>query len=263
MIGGKGWLAALVSLALVAGCQQAGDKAGHEQPAADIGGGLPDADTRGLDEALLNAHDANGGLGDGNSPGADGGGAGPDGASFRDYENYIPTEPMKAAHEEMTLKLADRLISRCLRATGQGGLNACMHERLLAGFDATGKAKQHCTEQIGQEVDALCIMVGSAGYQIAEKIGADAVAEFDWSNPSQSAEEAMRKLVLQKIRECLGGGSASDPSECITARITTALDLTEGDVSPCNSLRDEDREFGRCLGDAFSLKFVELGIARM
>lgn len=177
---------------------------------------------------------------------------------------YTPTAPFRAKHDALALKLSDRLMARCLR--GHGKLHerdACVHDRFLAGFDTSGLAKAHCPRREDIEAEVKCIMVGAIGYRLAQKVGADEVAAFDWNEPEQSTNQALMQLVLQQVRDCLNTGAASDPQSCLVQRVTRALDLTEEDVDPCDVLSDDDREFGRCIGDAFTHKYVSAALTRM
>jgi hypothetical protein len=250
-----GWIRSLLAGCCVAlacaGCQQVGStkntSAASESLAAQ--------DTDGLAEALMNAHSATSAAKVVN-PDSDIDGTG-------EADTYTQSEPFKADEDRLRLELMDRLLSACIGATDQEGLVACYHERLLAGFDKGGLARSHCPLQQDAKAAADCIIVGMAGYTVAEKAGKDAVTAFDWTDPARSADQAMRQLLLAKIRECLGNGSASDPQECVVEGVIRALDLSEDDLRPCAPLRDRDHEYGRCISDAFGVKYMTAGIARM
>ncbi len=263
MIGGKGWLAALVSLALLGGCQAANDDAGRALPDADSSRALSDADTDGLIQGLESAHKANGGAGladptdDGstdvgswnnNSAGSDG---------------YTPTAAFKGKAEELGLRLMERLLSKCIRASGLDAMGACYHERMLAGFDTDGTINKHCPRQADIQADLKCVVLGGMAYHLLLKIDKDSADSFDWSDPQASTNEASNRFVLQQVRDCLYNGAASDPKECVMSRMTKALELTSADLEPCDALSDEDFAFGQCVGEAYSYKYISAGIQRM
>jgi hypothetical protein len=247
----KGLFVAGCIALVLAGCQQATSTASHgaasQEPAAQ--------DTDGLSEALTNAHSATSAA---KVVNPDDDIEGPANA-----DAYAPSEPFKYERDRVRLELMDRLLSACFRAADQESLVACYRERLLAGFDEGGLARRHCPLQQDAKTTADCIMVGMAGYKVAERAGKEAVAAFDWTDPVRSAGQAIRQLLLTQIRECLGSGSASDPHECVVAGVIRALDLSEDDVQPCAALRDRDYEYGRCISDAFALNYMTAGIARM
>ena len=178
-------------------------------------------------------------------------------------EKYTPTAPFKAKAIDLTLALTKRLLTRCIEERGEDKVKQCMHDRLLAGFDTDGIAERHCPLQAELEADSRCIMFGTLGLKIAGIVGKDEVAAFDWADPKKSAYHASFQLTLGMMRECLSTGSASDPSECMIERMTKSLELTESDIDPCNVVRDNDFQYGQCIGEAFTYKHVSDAIARM
>jgi hypothetical protein len=224
-------LALGIVVALTAGCQQSGGKAVDTKEQTS-------ADSDPLAQALASA------------------------AAKKQGKEYTPTAPFEAKLVELRLKLSERLLTRCFRSGSRDAVNECMRDRLLAGFDTDGAAERHCTQQ---DIEAVfkCIMVGTLGYQLASKVGTDEAATFDWSDPENSANEAALQLVLVKLRECLGSGSASDPETCLIERLTKSAALTERDIEPCTALRDDDYQFGQCIGEASAYKHIIEGLARM
>jgi hypothetical protein len=263
MIEGKELLAALVLLALLGGCQQANDDAGRALPDADTGRALSDVDTGGLIQGLESAHRANGGAGFADPPGAGSSGFGSDSGGSAGWDTYTPTEAFKGKGEELGLRLMERLLSKCIRASGQEAMGACYREHLLAGFDTDGTIDKHCPRQADIQADMKCIVLGGVAYHLSLKIDKDNAGSFDWSDPQASANEVGNRLLLQQVRDCLYNGAASDPKECVMGRMMKALELTTSDLEPCNALIDDDLAFGQCVGEAYSYKYMRSGIDRM
>jgi hypothetical protein len=184
-------------------------------------------------------------------------------ASHSEDEEYTPTEPFKGKAEELGLQLLEKLLTKCIRSSGIEDTYACYHERMMAGFDSDGTVADHCPQQADMEADMKCIVIGGFAYQLATKMGGDAKAKFDWSDPEGSMKELGVQFVLREARNCLNNGSASDPMDCIVARMAAAMELTSSDLDPCKSLADEDSKFGQCIGEAFSYKYLSAAVARM
>jgi hypothetical protein len=178
-------------------------------------------------------------------------------------KEYEATTPFKTKLEELSLKLAERLLTRCFLSAGEVSTQQCAHDRLLAGFDTDGMAERHCPLQTDMEAEFNCIALGALGYRLAGKVGEEAMASFDWDDPGKSADRASIQLVVAKLRECMSSGSASDPSECLVERIMASLELSKGDIDPCDAVRDDDYQYGQCIGEAFAYKFTSAAIARM
>jgi hypothetical protein len=184
-------------------------------------------------------------------------------AEAEQRKNYTPSPWFEAKMKDVTVKMVDRLLTRCLDASDKETMEACFHERLLAGFDRNGTLKSHCPPQKDMSEDVTCIMVGGMGHQLASHLGDDAVAAYDWSDPQESTHEVIRQLVLREFRDCLSSGSASDPSECFIARITKTLDLSGSDLDRCTGFKDDDFKLGTCIGESFGYKYVLAAVERM
>ncbi|MBL9034279.1 MAG: hypothetical protein JNN33_05910 [Rhodospirillaceae bacterium] len=176
------------------------------------------------------------------------------------YEDYKPTAPMKARFTDMTLALTRKLLERCLDLDAP--MAACFRDRLLNGFDTAGIAEKRCPPGDDLEEQYNCIVVGSYSYRFVQVIGKQAEPDIDWSDPERSMQAVSIDYALTKLKNCLGGSSASDPTDCVMAGFIKELDLTEEEVEPCRSLTN-DSEFGQCIGEAYGLRFMADGIARM
>lgn len=184
-------------------------------------------------------------------------------AKNAERDDYTPTEPFRAKSDELGLLLAERLLSGCIRTSGQEPMKTCFHERMLAGFDTDGTLERNCPEQDDLEADFKCIVLGGMARHLAARAGDDAMESLDWNRPEESANEISNRFVLRQVRDCLSNGAASDPSDCVLKRITNALDLTRPDIEPCDALMDQDYSYGQCIGEAFSYKYIKGGLARM
>ena len=180
----------------------------------------------------------------------------------KEYENYEVTAPMKQRTTEITVRLVTKLVTRCIDAKGEAQMNACFRERLLAGFDTKGIAASHCPARGTIEEQYLCIVLGSYSYEFVRTVGGEEDPQIDWTDPERTMKLAVAEFVMQQAGTCLGGSSASDPTDCIVGAITKRLGLASSDIEPCRSLA-EDTKFGQCIGEAFGLRYMDAGIARM
>lgn len=180
----------------------------------------------------------------------------------RKYDDVRVTAPMKPRFTETTVHLVTKLITKCIDAKGEAARDACFRERLLAGFDSEGIASQHCPVGSTLNEQYLCIVLGSYSYEFVRTIGDEKDPQIDWADPERTMKQALIEFVTQRLKACLGGYSASDPTDCITAAITKQLGLTESDIEPCKSLAADD-DFNKCVGEAYGLNFMDAGIARM
>lgn len=185
-------------------------------------------------------------------------------ASKPKADEYVSTKVFEARGKELSYKLAERLLRGCAGSmTSDGGMKTCFRERTLAGFDASGLADQHCpvrAEDLDGELG--CIVSGSVGYQLAQNIGKDAAAKFDWSDPEGSIDGIVIDFILAELQQCLGGASASSADDCVMKAFIDRLAIPDADVQLCMNLAD-DFKHGQCLGEAYALKFMAAGIEKI
>ncbi len=180
----------------------------------------------------------------------------------KQYENYEVTAPMKQRTTETTVHLVTKLVTKCIDSKGEAQMNACFRERLLAGFDAKGVAASHCPARGAIEEQYLCIVLGSYSYEFVRTVGDEEDPQIDWTDPERAMKLAVVEFVTRQAGACLGGTSASDPTDCIVGAIAKRLGLASSDIEPCRSLA-EDTKFGQCIGEAYGLRYMDAGIARM
>ena len=178
-------------------------------------------------------------------------------------KDYKPSPYFKTKVKDLMVDMIDRMLGKCMDASGKAEMEGCFHERLLAGFDRDGTLERHCVLRDDLGADMKCIMFGGMGQKIAAKLANDDAVAFDWADPEKSAKGVMQQLVLEQIRNCLSSGSASDPYDCFMDRITTSLELTTADLEPCAPMKDDDVKFGNCVGEVFAYEYMSAGVARM
>lgn len=177
-------------------------------------------------------------------------------------KTHKPTPAFKVKVKDLMVSMTDRLLTACMDAGSETDVEACFHERTLAGFDRDGTLRRECKPQGDAGDDFKCVMFGGMGHDLRSRL-AGTPGPYDWSKPEASTHLVFRQLVLEQLRGCLNTGSASDPFDCFMARITTVLDLDNDDLEPCIPYKDDDDKFGSCVGESYAYKYMKAGAARM
>lgn len=180
---------------------------------------------------------------------------------YAKYDDYEATAPFKRRMEDMQVKLTETIMRRCAGKYPKEAMYACLREALMTAFDTHGVVEEHCPEEGTIEDQYACIMLGAYGYEFVRRLG-DEEPKINWADPEVSMNDAAVTYTTQSLRKCLGGSSASDPTECVVEGISKKLGLSREEIEPCRVIED-DYDFGRCVGEAFGLRFMEEGIARM
>jgi hypothetical protein len=123
----------------------------------------------------------------------------------------------------------------------------CLRGILLAGFDTTGEARNNCPATSMDDV-TVCIVYGSLGYGLLQRVEEPEKVAFDWGAPVNSMHAVLDELVNQNVRVCLGQYPGTADS-CYRLQFAKSLGLTDSDDAICGSLAPEDWE--RCIWKAF------------
>jgi hypothetical protein len=183
--------------------------------------------------------------------------------SKRQEKDYRSTPYFKTKIKDLMVDMTDRLLTKCMDAVSETEITGCFRERLLAGFDRDGVVEQHCPAQGDAGDNMQCIIFGGMAWDIAANLDHGSASALDWANPQESTQQAMLQHVAQHLRGCLGSNSASDPFDCVVANITETLDLSVAELDPCAAYKDDDKQFGQCVGEAYAYKYMSGAIARM
>jgi hypothetical protein len=177
--------------------------------------------------------------------------------------DYQPTPAFRTKMKDLIVSMTDRMLSKCMDATSEPEMQACLLERVLVGFDRDDTLRKQCKLWDDIDDDFKCVVYGGLGNDIRSKLVDQTAVPFNWVDPQDSVRAAFRQLVLEQLRACMSHSSASDPFDCYMARITTVLALDDGDLEPCVAYKDDDDLFGSCVGESYTYKYMKAGVARM
>ena len=135
----------------------------------------------------------------------------------------------------------------------------CVRGVLLTGFDTTGEARNNCPATSMDDV-AMCIVYGSLGYGLLQRVEEPEKVAFDWRAPVNSMHAVLDELVNQNVRVCLGQYPSTADS-CYRLQVARSLGLTDSDDTMCGS-SDPD-EWERCIWRAFVRNEFENARLRM
>jgi hypothetical protein len=176
---------------------------------------------------------------------------------------HVGADGFEAKHKQLVRKFVDRVMPWCQRTTGDMEFKACIHQHTLRAFDPNGVVGRNCPLRDDMDDDLNCILVGGEGYQLASKLGADAVTTFDWKDPVKSSEDVTRQLFLKESTKCAASGTSSDTFECSLHGLGETLELTNEDLGPCYAYGKNRVQLYRCIDEAYSYKYMSAALDRI
>lgn len=177
-------------------------------------------------------------------------------------KEYEPSAAFATRYNAAVSKMTGVLLRQCLDHAGTDQMDGCIRDRVIVGFDQQGVVAPHCPAKGTLEEQVDCIVLRAYSLHLVQRITGEPDPAFDWSDPQSTTKEVVVDFIVAAVERCLGGASASDVTDCVARGFEKRLDLSEAETEPCRALTD-DEELGRCIGEAFSIRFMEQGIARM
>jgi hypothetical protein len=138
---------------------------------------------------------------------------------------------------------------------------ACMSSRMVLDFDRYGFLANHCRDKPDYKSLRDCALFGRSGVDWLLAMNADPDSDFDWSQPQQSHDAALKKLndVLTKACE----GKPEEPgNSCFTSESARRLGLSETVAARC-AARAKLEERGACIVDAHDVAMYQAALANV
>lgn len=125
---------------------------------------------------------------------------------------------------------------------------ACASARMMKAFDRYGFLASHCRGQPDLKAVRDCVQYGRSGVDWLLAIDGNPDSDFDWSQPQESHDAALKKLNDVLTERCKGKPEEAGNS-CFTSESARALDLGQAVARNC-AARQTLEERGACIIDA-------------
>jgi hypothetical protein len=136
---------------------------------------------------------------------------------------------------------------------------ACVSARMLKAFDRYGFLASHCRGQPDLKAVRTCVEFGRSGVDWLLAMGRNPDTDFDWSNPKQSHDAALKALNDMLTERCDGMPEAPGNS-CFTSESARVLGLGDAVATNCAARRTLD-ERGACIIDAHDTAMYRAALA--
>ena len=138
---------------------------------------------------------------------------------------------------------------------------ACMSSRMVIDFDRYGFLANHCRDKPDDKALRDCALFGRSGVDWLLATGGNPDTDFDWSNPKQANDAALKRLndVLTKSCE----GKPEEPgNSCFTSDSAERLGLSDAVAEHC-AARQTLEQRGACIIDAHDAALSRAALAAL
>ena len=137
--------------------------------------------------------------------------------------------------------------------------DACVSTQMLVAFDRYGFLVSHCRDKPDHKSLRDCVQFGRSGVDWVLALGGNPDVHFDWSNPEQSHDRALRQLNDRLTEQC--AGQPEEPgNSCFTSLSAKLLRLNDAVAQNC-AARPTLEERGACIVDAHDTAMYQAALA--
>ncbi len=177
-----------------------------------------------------------------------------------EYVASLPPEESRPAVNRLANEVVAAETGVC-QETPNVDWEACVSARMLAGFDRYGFLASHCRAQNDLKAVRDCVLFGRSGIDWLLAIGGNPDADFDWSRPEQSNQQALTKLNDVLTARCAGKPEQPGNS-CFTRLSAEVLGLGDVVAARC-AARAALAQRGACIVDAHDAAMYQAALATL
>jgi hypothetical protein len=137
--------------------------------------------------------------------------------------------------------------------------SACISTQMLIAFDRYGFLASHCRDKPDHRSLRDCVQFGRSGVDWVLAQGGNPDADFDWSNPEQSHDRALRQLNQSLTEQC--AGEPEEPGNSCFTRLSARLLRLSDEVAHHCAARPTLEQRGACVIDAHDTAMYQAALA--
>ena len=175
-----------------------------------------------------------------------------------EYIASLPTGQSRPAVSQLANEVVASETERC-NDNPDIDWSACVSTRMLVAFDRYGFLGSHCRDRPDYKALRDCVAFGRSGVDWVLATGGNPDTDFDWSQPRQSHDTALKNLNDHLTARC--EGKAEQPGDsCFTRLSAQLLGLSDMVARYC-AARQELEERGACIVDAHDAAMYQAALA--
>ena len=177
-----------------------------------------------------------------------------------EYVASLPPGQSRAPVSDLANQVVAAETEAC-NEVSEADWSACLSTQMLVAFDRYGFLANHCRNQASDQALRDCVEFGRAGVDWVLALGGNPDKDFDWSQPKQAQEDAIKKLNDAMTERC--EGKPEEPgNSCFTTLSAQLLGLSAAVAAHC-AARPELEQRGACIIDAHDAAMYQAALTAL